>query len=93
LTAGSLYNFVCSLATQAGWQFGAAIAGHLIGYFPHACAPGDARKFSIRHGNPISLRERDTAVTPRHWILEIHFVDRARSIGEFFEQLLTIGPA
>ena len=93
LTAGSLYDFVCSLATQAGWQFGAATAGHLIGHFPHERAPDDARKFSIRHGNPISLRERDTAGTPRHWILEIHFVDRARLIGGFFEQLLTIGPA
>ena len=24
----------------------------------------------------------------RHWILEIHFVDRDRQIGGFFEQLL-----
>jgi hypothetical protein len=28
---------------------------------------------------------------PRHWILEIHFVDRARQIGGFFEELLTVG--
>jgi len=27
---------------------------------------------------------------PRHWILEIHFVDRARQIGGFYEQLLTV---
>jgi hypothetical protein len=27
----------------------------------------------------------------RHWILEIHLVDRARQIGAFFEQLLTVG--
>jgi Xaa-Pro dipeptidase len=25
----------------------------------------------------------------REWILEIHFVDRERKIGGFFEQLLT----
>jgi hypothetical protein len=25
----------------------------------------------------------------RHWILEIHFVDREKQIGGFFEQLLT----
>lgn len=24
----------------------------------------------------------------RHWILELHFVDRANNIGAFFEQLL-----
>ena len=28
----------------------------------------------------------------RHWILEIHFVDRKRNYGGFFEQLLTIRP-
>jgi hypothetical protein len=27
----------------------------------------------------------------RHWILEIHLVDRQREIGGFMEQLLTIG--
>jgi Xaa-Pro aminopeptidase len=35
LTAGSLYDFVCKLATEAGWEFGAPAAGHLIGHFPH----------------------------------------------------------
>jgi len=27
----------------------------------------------------------------RHWILEIHFVNRARQIGGFYEELLTVG--
>jgi hypothetical protein len=40
------------------------------------------------------LREPDAAGRPRHWILEIHFVDRQRRIGGFFEELLTVdGPA
>jgi len=26
----------------------------------------------------------------RHWILEIHFVDRKRQIDAFFEEILTI---
>jgi Xaa-Pro dipeptidase len=28
----------------------------------------------------------------RHWIYEIHFVDRSRQIAGFFEQRLTAGP-
>jgi Xaa-Pro aminopeptidase len=90
LTAGELYDHVSSLATAAGWEFGAATAGHLIGHFPHERAPGNPRRFSIRHGNPVQLRERDADGRPRHWILEIHFVDRARQIGGFLEQLLTV---
>lgn len=91
LTAGSLYEFVCELAIEAGWEFGAPTAGHLIGHFPHK--KNVAQRFSIRQDNPTKLRERDAAGAPRHWILEIHFVDRAKRFGGFFEELLTIGPA
>jgi Xaa-Pro aminopeptidase len=90
LTAGELYDHVCTLATSAGWEFGASTAGHLIGHFPHERSPGDPRKFSIRHGNGVALRELDADGRLRHWILEIHFVDRARQIGGFLEQLLTV---
>jgi len=89
LTAGQLYDFVVAAAAQYGWEFGAPTAGHLIGRFPHEHA-ADRKRFSIRHGNSISLREPDDAGRPRHWILEIHFIDRARQIGGFYEQLLTI---
>jgi Xaa-Pro dipeptidase len=90
LTAGGLYDFVCELAKQAGWEFAGPTAGHLIGHFPHETAPGDQKRFSIRHGNPISLREPDAKGVRRHWILEIHFADRARTFGGFCEELLTI---
>ena len=92
LTAGQLYDFVAAEALQYGWEFGAPTAGHLIGRFPHEHAP-DSKRFSIRHGNSISLREPDDAGQPRHWILEIHFIDRQRQIGGFYEQLLTIDGA
>lgn len=90
LTAGGLYDFVQDLARQMGWEFGNTSAGHLIGHFPHESAPGDTRRFSIRHGNDLDLREPDGNGARRHWILEIHFVDRAKMIGGFFEELLTI---
>lgn len=90
LTAGGLYDYVCSLATESGWAFGAETAGHLIGHFPHETAPGEPRRFSIRHGNPSRLREPDSTGATRHWILEIHFVDAARTMGGFCEELLTL---
>lgn len=90
LTAGSLYDFVSSLATEAGWEFGAPSAGHLIGHFPHERTPATPQRFSIRHGNEQQIREPDANGAPRHWILEIHFVDRTAEFGGFFEELLTI---
>jgi len=93
LTAGALYDFVSKLATDAGWEFGNCTAGHLIGHFPHEKNVGPTGRFSIRHDNSTRLRERDAQGAARHWILEIHFVDRARLFGGFFEELLTIGPA
>lgn len=89
LTAGDLYDFVSRLADEHGWEFGNSTAGHLIGHFPHESAPD--RRFSIRHGNAQRLREPDAAGNPRHWILEIHFVDRVLDYGGFCEELLTIG--
>jgi Xaa-Pro dipeptidase len=90
LTAGGLYDYVVGLAAEAGWEFGAVTAGHLVGHFPHERDPQDLKRFSIRNGNGISLREPDANGNPRHWILEIHFIDRQRRIGGFFEELLTV---
>jgi Xaa-Pro aminopeptidase len=92
LSCGELYDYVAGLATEAGWEFGATTAGHLIGEFPHERAPGDPKRFSIRSGNRQSLREPDQQGRPRHWILEIHFIDRERQIGAFCEELLTVDP-
>jgi Xaa-Pro dipeptidase len=90
LSAGELYDFVAGLAITAGWEFGAPTAGHLIGHFPHESTPADPKRFSIRTGNKQLLREPDANGNPRHWILEIHFVDRAQEVGGFFEELLTV---
>jgi Xaa-Pro dipeptidase len=90
LTAGEMYDYVAGLALSAGWEFGAPTAGHLIGRFPHEHELGETRRFSIRHGNDLQLREPDSNGHARHWILEIHFIDRTREIGGFFEQLLTV---
>jgi Xaa-Pro dipeptidase len=90
LTAGQLYDFVAGLAAPSGWEFGAPTAGHLIGRFPHEIARAGSQLFSIRHGNDLALREPDEDGLARHWILEIHFIDRTRGIGGFFEELLTI---
>jgi Xaa-Pro aminopeptidase len=89
LTAGQLYDYVAALAANYGWEFGAQTAGHLIGHFPHERRPQDPAHFSIRHGNSVPLREPDENGDSRHWILEIHFIDRAREIGGFYEELLT----
>ena len=90
LTCGELYDYVVGLARAAGWEFGNSSAGHLIGHFPHETAPGEPKPLSIRHGNELRLRDPDAGGRQRHWILEIHFIDRARQIGGFFEELLTV---
>jgi Xaa-Pro dipeptidase len=90
LTAGQLYDYTAGLAADYGWEFGNLTAGHLIGRFPHERRPADPDHLRIRHGNSIPLREPDETGAARHWILEIHFIDRAREIGGFFEELLTV---
>ena len=90
ITGAELYNFACGLARDAGWDFGGEIAGHLVGEFPHERIPGDRVFQNIMPGNTNPLESIDSQGRRRHWILEIHLVDRARQIGGFYEELLTV---
>jgi Xaa-Pro dipeptidase len=91
VTSVELFKYAAKLAEQYGWEFGGAIAGHLIGQFPHERIPGDKVTRCVHPDNPRRMRDLDANGQERHWILEIHFVDRARQIGGFYEELLTVG--
>jgi Xaa-Pro dipeptidase len=91
ITAAELYTYATQLAQEAGWEYGGPIAGHLIGVFPHEKIAGDKVTLYVHPQNPNRMRVPDAAGRERHWIFEIHFVDRARQIGGFYEELLTIG--
>jgi hypothetical protein len=91
LISSEFYRYVQSLATQFGWEFGGAIAGHLIGQFPHEKISGDKVTLYVHPDSQLAMRSLDENGQQRHWILEIHFVDRELQIGGFYEELLTVG--
>lgn len=91
MTGGELYAIACEKAKEAGWEFGGAHSGHLVGNFPHERIPDDKITLYITTKNSETMRSVGKDGNMRHWILEIHLVDRARQIGGFFEQLLTVG--
>lgn len=91
ITGAELYRYAQGLAEQAGWEYGGPIAGHLIGQFPHERIAGDKVTLYVHPDNHRRMREPDDSGQNRHWILEIHFVDRSRQFGGFYEELLTIG--
>jgi len=90
INCAELYQYACQLATERGWEYGGPIAGHLIGVFPHEKISGDKITLYVHPNNPNRMRTLDASGRKRHWILEIHFVDRSRQIGGFYEELLTI---
>ena len=91
MTGAQLYEIACELAKEAGWEFGGQIAGHLVGDFPHERIPNDKITLYITKGNNETMNKLGKDGHKRHWILEIHLVDRERQIGAFYEQLLTVG--
>jgi hypothetical protein len=91
ITALELYRHAQKLARDLGWEYGGPIAGHLIGQFPHERIPGDKVTLYVHPDNPNRMRGLDAEGRERHWIFEIHFVDRLRGIGGFYEELLTVG--
>jgi len=90
ITGAQLYAHVVGLAHDAGWEFGGAHSGHLVGEFPHEVIDGDRILSYIAPGNGEPMRRLDPSGRRCHWILEIHLVDRERRIGGFYEQLLTL---
>lgn len=90
LTGAEYFNYVTELAKRYGYEFGNAIAGHIVGHFPHE-QPDDPNDpcLDVHPDNHIDIFQPDKNGNKRHWILELHFVDRANNIGAFFEQLLT----
>lgn len=90
MTGEELYDLACEEAKLAGWEFGGQIAGHLVGSFPHERIPNDKISLYITKGSKEQMSRLNASGQKRHWILEIHLVDRAKEIGAFYEQLLTI---
>lgn len=90
ITGAELYAEMVTKAKEAGWEFGAVHSGHVVGKFPHESIPGEKALSYIHSDNPLPLRGRDEQGREHHWILEVHFVDRERNFGGFFEQLLTV---
>jgi Xaa-Pro dipeptidase len=91
VTSVELYRHAQQLARDFGWEFGGAIAGHLIGQFPHERIPEDKVTLYVHPNNPNKMHGLDTEGRERHWIFEIHIVDRVREIGGFYEELLNLG--
>lgn len=88
ITGSELFAFAVKKAADYGWEFGGEIAGHIIGHFPHERLEKEVKDHYVHPANLLPMRDPDQAGNPRHWILEIHFVDRQRKIGGFFEQLM-----
>ncbi|KAI1089728.1 Creatinase/aminopeptidase [Rostrohypoxylon terebratum] len=91
MTGGRLYEIAVEEAKKAGWEFGAWLAGHLVGQFPHERVPRDKVKLYITKENDEVMAARGSDGHQRHWILEIHLRDSKNNRAAFFEQLLTVG--
>ncbi|CAJ1497378.1 M24 family metallopeptidase [[Mycobacterium] holstebronense] len=90
ITGAQLFDHVVGLAQDEGFEFGAPIAGHLLGEFPHKKISGDDARFYVAPGSDEPMRRTDPTGRVCHWILEVHLVNRALGFGGFYEQLLDI---
>lgn len=91
ITGAQLFDVVVDIARREGWQLGADMAGHPVGEFPHDGLKPNTPVRRIWPADTGPMRGRDSQGRKLHWILELHFVNREREIGGFYEQLLTRG--
>jgi methionine aminopeptidase len=89
LSAAALFHYAAGKAREFGWEFGGAIAGHIVGKYPHE-QPADPKslELDVHPDNHHDMFLRDANGDQRHWILELQFVDPGDKIGGYFEQLL-----
>lgn len=89
LTGAACYEYIETVAKSYGWQWGGGIGGHIVGPYPHE-QPNDPADLclDIHPANHNSILLPDKLGNKRHWILELHFVDKENTAGAFFEQLL-----
>jgi Xaa-Pro dipeptidase len=90
LTSREYFHYIESLARKYDWEWGGPIAGHLIGQFPHERIADDKVTLYVHPASNLLMRSLDEEGQQRHWILEIHFVNREKEIGGFYEELLTV---
>jgi len=64
-------------AKEYGYSYGGEIAGHIVGEYPHE-QPADPKSFDldVHPSNHNDMFLRDANGNERHWILEMHFVDK-----------------
>jgi Xaa-Pro aminopeptidase len=88
LTGSEFFHYVMGLTAKYGWTYGNEMAGHIIGQFPHEKLEPQNYRLYVHKDNHNDMLLPAADGHTRDWILEIHFVDAARKIGGFFEQLL-----
>lgn len=88
LTGAEFHAYIVDLAKKYGYEYGGQLAGHLIGHFPHERLKPRNYGLYVHPRNPNDMFLPDANGNKRHWILEIHFIDREKQIGGFFEQLM-----
>ena len=89
LKASDFFNYVVNKAKEYGYTYGGEIAGHIVGEYPHE-QPTDPKSFDldVHPSNHNDMFLRDANGNERHWILEMHFVDKDNNIAAYMEQLL-----
>lgn len=89
LKASAIFQLAIDKAKEYGWTFTGAIAGHIVGKYPHE-QPADPKSWELdihpENHNDIFLL--DANGQKRHWVLELQFIDKEKKIGSYFEQLL-----
>jgi Xaa-Pro aminopeptidase len=89
LTGAEFWRYINELANKYGYTYGGQLGGHLIGHFPHEKLEPKNYGLYVHPENPNDMFLPDANGCKREWILEIHFVNREKQIGGFFEQLVT----
>ena len=89
LKSSDFFAYIVAKTKEYGYTYGGEIAGHIVGKFPHE-QPADLQShdLDVHPDNHNDMFLLDVNGKERHWILEMHFVDKENNMAAYIEQLL-----
>jgi len=89
LKSSDFFAYIVNKAKEYGYAYGGEIAGHIVGEYPHE-QPADPKShdLDVHPDNHNDMFLLDANGNERHWILEMHFVDKKNNRAAYMEQLL-----
>jgi Xaa-Pro dipeptidase len=90
IVASEFFDCIKQYIEHLGWQLGNYHVGHIVGELPHSRSTNNKNENVLSAENETRLNVLDALGRNKHWIFEVHIIDRELGVGGFYEDFLAM---